>query len=100
MGSKLSQYVRCSLARCNSRVGYICAGYYYDPGSGYYYDANSGLYFDSSLQQWLALDPETGQFSAPQQPDAAPSTAAESSIGDSISFLACSSSSLLLVMDG
>lgn len=38
------------------------AGYYYDSGSGYYYDANTGLYFNSESQQWLALDPGTGQF--------------------------------------
>lgn len=79
-------------------MGHICAGYYYDPGSGYYYDANSGLYFDSASQQWLALDPETGQFSAPQQPDTAPSTAVESSIGSSVYPLACNT--FLLVTAG
>ena len=62
------------------------AGYYYDPGSGYYYDANTGLYFNSSSQQWLALDPETGQFSVPQ-PANAVSSAAESTIGESTAFL-------------
>ena len=62
------------------------AGYYYDPGSGYYYDANTGLYFDSSSQQWLALDPDTGQFSVPQ-PENAVSTAAESTIGESAILL-------------
>ena len=60
---------------------HACAGYYYDPGSGYYYDANTGLYFDSGSQQWLALDPDTGQFSTPQ-PEGAVSTAAESTIGE------------------
>lgn len=65
----------------STKMNLPCAGYYYDPGSGFYYDANSGLYFDSSSQQWLALDPETGQFSVPLQADSAPSTAAEASLG-------------------
>lgn len=64
---------------------HACVGYYYDPGSGYYYDANTGLYFDTSSQQWLALDPDTGQFSVPQ-PENAVSTAAESTIGEPADF--------------
>lgn len=37
-------------------------GYWYDPGSGYYYDANTGLYYNAVIQQWLAYDHATGQY--------------------------------------
>jgi hypothetical protein len=48
-----------------------------------YYDANTGLYFDTTSQQWLALDAITGQFTAPAaEQSAAPSTAADSAIGE------------------
>ena len=73
-----------------------CAGYYYDPGSGYYYDATSGLYFDSGSQQWLALDPETGQFSIPP-PETAVSTAAESTIGEPASLFSSPRPSVALI---
>ena len=56
-------------------------GYFYDAASGYYYDANSGMYFDSASHQWLAMDPDTGQLSAPAAHPNGASTAAQSAIG-------------------
>ena len=56
-------------------------GYFFDAASGYYYDANSGMYFDSVSQQWMAMDPDTGQLSAPAAEPNGVSTAAQSAIG-------------------
>ena len=52
------------------------AGYYFNASSGQYYDANSGLYFDSKLQQWLAYDQGSGQYTPVATPSAQASTTA------------------------